>query len=359
MFKRVIKSFCAENISTGYLYFYVHFITEICCFFCLTKVTGDPIVLWFTPFIYDFAAFVPQSVIGLFCDNHPKFKPGIVGTIVLSIGMLLFYLFEDPYVPILVVAIGNAFIHVSGAETTLRTSHGKLSHVAIFVAGGSFGVISGKMMAALDIPMYALVIAAFTMIPFILLADKSAKDEVLADFNYANKSASPLAVVLFATLIVMIRGYMGYGIPTSWNKTAVQAVLLYVTMGIGKAMGGILSDAIGMRKTMFISILGALPFLLFGDKIMIVSLIGVMFFSMTMSISLGLIVSALKENPGLSFGFTTIGLFLGTVPIFIFRVKSLWINIVSITVMTMVCLALALHIIGKERQDARNTDGIS
>ena len=59
-----------------------------------------------------------------------------------------------------------------------------------------------------------------------------------------------------------------------------------------------------------ISTLCALPFLIIGDNLMLVSIIGVMFFSMTMAITLGLLVSALKKAPGLAFGLTTIGLFL-------------------------------------------------
>ena len=65
-----------------------------------------------------------------------------------------------------------------------------------------------------------------------------------------------------------------------------------------------------MRKTAIISTLCALPFLIIGDNLMLVSIIGVMFFSMTMSITLGLLASVLKQTPGLAFGLTTIGLFL-------------------------------------------------
>ena len=68
-----------------------------------------------------------------------------------------------------------------------------------------------------------------------------------------------------------------------------------------------------------VSAAAALPFLFLGDNLMLVSLIGVMFFSMTMSITLALLVSVLQKTPGLAFGFTTIGLFLGTAPIFFFK----------------------------------------
>ena len=61
----------------------------------------------------------------------------------------------------------------------------------------------------------------------------------------------------------MIRGYIGYGLPTSWNKTITQSVILYFTMGIGKALGGILTDILGIRKIAVISTIGSIPFLFF------------------------------------------------------------------------------------------------
>ena len=70
---------------------------------------------------------------------------------------------------------------------------------------------------------------------------------------------------------------------------------------------------------------------------MFVSLIGVMFFSMTMAITLGILVSKLKETPGLAFGLTTIGLFLGTAPIFFVKITSSLANILMIVILSIMC----------------------
>ena len=78
---------------------------------------------------------------------------------------------------------------------------------------------------------------------------------------------------------------------------------------------------------------------------MIVSLIGVMFFSMTMSITLAILVSVLKKSPGLAFGITTIGLFLGTVPIFFIKITSKMANIVMIAVLSILCSILLGYVL--------------
>ena len=155
-------------------------------------------------------------------------------------------------------------------------------------------------------------------------------------------------LILAVVFIIATRGYMGYGIPTSWKKTAWQTVLLFAAMGFGKALGGVFSDLFGARRVAFFSAAAALPFLLFGDDLIVVSLIGVMFFSMTMSVTLAVLVSVLKKTPGLAFGLTTIGLFVGSAPVFFIRFTSFAANCILIAVLTCICLLLTVTVMRKD-----------
>ena len=345
---KILNHFKSNNLKTGYLYFYIHFIVEVVCFFYLSRVTNNSLFVWLIPFIYDGVAFVPQSLIGYISDKYPKINMGFIGVLLLVISYLIYGLTNiSVYISLIILAIGNALLHVAGAETTLKTSNGKLSPAAIFVSGGSFGVVTGKLLARTSINPLLLIIPILTIIPFILLSDTYIdKDSNTNKFDFVKNNLNKELVVIIAVLVVIIRGYMGYGIPTSWNKTTVQLVIFFSIMGLGKALGGILSDLIGIRKTAIMSTLLAIPFLCFGDNIMIISLIGVMFFSMTMAITLGILVSVLKRNPGLAFGLTTIGLFLGTAPIFFINLSYTG-NIIVIIVMSILC-TLALGYVLKE-----------
>lgn len=350
-FNKVIMPFYQKNINIGYLYFYIHFVVEVICFYTLNMVVGDSTVLWMVPLIYDALAFVPQSIIGYINDNYTKINFSIIGLILLLFGFISFTLniFSISYISIIFLCLGNACIHVRGAELTLRNSNGKLSHSAIFVSGGSFGVIMGKLLANNSVSFIFIFFLGITAIPFILLAEcySDLKNNCMK-FDYHNKNIASSLIIILAMFIVTVRGFMGYGIPTSWNKTVIQTILLYCMMGIGKAMGGVFSDAFGMKKTAIMSMLLSLPFLLLGDNIMIVSLIGVFFFSMTMSITLGLLVSVLKNKPGLAFGLTTIGLFFGTVPIFFVKIVNPILNNVIIILFTLICVIISLKIIGDD-----------
>ena len=349
----------AKNIGAGYLYFYIHFICEIVCFYMLEGLIGDNIFLWFCPLIYDALAFVPQGIIGYISDKFPKIKMGIIGTILLGIALLIKnltivkHILTLKYLPIILVAIGNAFIHVNGAEVTLRASGGKLSHSSIFVAGGSFGVITGKILSKYRITFGIVFLLTLTMLPFILLAEFYREDSEnnkypCVNYNYVSTKWNAGSVILLSVIVVMVRSYMGYALPTAWNKTLLQSVILYVSMGIGKALGGIISDAYGVRKVATLSTLISLPFLLFGDNLMFISIIGIMLFSMTMAITLGMLVSVLKKVPGLAFGFTTVGLFFGFITIFFFKISNRLINNLIIIALTFMCWVILHKVLRKD-----------
>ena len=340
--------FKTKEIKIGYLYFYIHFVTEVVCFFYLSKITNNSHFVWLIPFIYDGLAFVPQSIIGYLNDKMPKINMEYIGVFLFFISYLIYGLTNiNIYVSLIILCLANAFLHISGAEATLKSAQGKLSPAAIFVSGGSFGVITGKLLSRTMINPLIMLLPIISIIPFILLAKTyEEKTSSTNKFNYTKDNINPKIIIIIAVFVVIIRGYMGYGIPTSWNKTTIETILFFVTMGIGKALGGILSDIFGIRKIAILSTLLAIPFLCFGDNIMLISLIGIMFFSMTMAITLGALVSTLKETPGLAFGLTTIGLYLGTVPIFFIKLNMLT-NIIIIIIFSILCAFLLNYILKK------------
>ena len=345
----LIKLLCSKELKTGYLYFYIHFIVEVVCFFYLSRVTNNSSFVWLIPFVYDGLAFVPQSIIGYINDKYSKINMGFIGVLFLLIAYLLYGATSiSIYVSLILLCLGNAFLHVSGAEITLKNSNGKLSPAAIFVSGGSFGVVTGRLLARSTIKPIILILPILTIIPFIILSNLYVDDSDNCDnYNYVKDNINKKLVVLIAFLVVIIRGYMGYGIPTSWNKTTRELIIFFVTMGLGKALGGILSDRFGIKKIAILSTLIAIPFLCFGDNIMLISLIGVMFFSMTMAITLGILVSVLRKTPGLAFGLTTIGLFLGTAPIFFIKLSMTY-NFILIIVLSILCALMLNYVLKGE-----------
>ena len=87
---------------------------------------------------------------------------------------------------------------------------------------------------------------------------------------------------------------------------------------------------------------------------MVVSLIGLMLFSMTMAVALGLLVSVMKEYPGLAFGLTTVGLFFGVFIAAFIKFDDLFVNCVSLAVMTLISYFALRLIIRKDKKNGSN-----
>ena len=145
--KKFLAVLKEKNIGAGYLYFYIHFITEVVCFYLLYKIHGNSYLLWIIPLVYDADGFWFWVKINL----------GLIGVVFLTISMPIYFLFHTPYLAIVILCIGNALLHVEGAETTLRSSNGKLASPAIFVGGGSFGVVTGRLLAGTRVTYLLLV----------------------------------------------------------------------------------------------------------------------------------------------------------------------------------------------------------
>ena len=335
----------------GILYFIIHFIIEITSFYIVSSYI-DTNLVWILALMYDFFAFVPQGIFGYLKDKGIKTNFTIIGMILSTLSLILLYFNLNAILVILVLSIGNCMIHIQGSETTLRTSNGQMAPSAIFVSGGSFGVITGKILAMYNVPIPFVIIINLLMLIPIAICNKYVyliDDKNLEKYNFSNKNINSKVIITLAVFVVIVRAYMGYGIPTTWNKTLIQTILLYCSMGIGKAMGGILIDSIGIKKTALLSTIGSLPFLLFGNNVMAISLIGIMMFSMTMAVTLGLIVSEIKKYPGVAFGFTTVGLFLGSLPVFVFKINSILINCLMVTILTVASVIILSVICRKEK----------
>lgn len=334
------------------LYFAVHFLTEVVTFYILTAFVPDS-TAWQLALLFDFFAFVPQGIYGHIRDAGITVNFGVPGFALLTASLLLAWAGLGAVPVILVLTLGNGMVHVEGAETTLRASTGQITPAAIFVSGGSFGLITGKLLAWGRVPPWVILLPCLLMLPLILLAAKRAPVQGEADcrgYDFHAQGLPAAVLIAAATFVVAVRAYMGYGIPTSWNKTVPQTAALFCFMGLGKALGGVLTDKLGIRKTALLSTLGALPFLILGDRLMAVSLFGVALFSMTMAVTLALLVSALPRLPGVAFGLTTVGLFIGTFAVAFWRPVVFAENCAVVVSLTLVSAAILFTICKKEEK---------
>lgn len=329
----------------SWCYFIIHALVEIICFALLNSKLG-PGLSFIIAFTFDLFAFVPQALFGELSNRFRKLDIGSLGAIFMLIS--IFLLNRTPtstyILGIVILGLGNAMLHEAGAIATVTVSEGKLFPSALFVSGGSFGLIIGQTMGKFGIHNYYLIIPLILIEILVLLTNSVwlNSERKTPSFYITMEGQNEWGVILVAFLVTTVRSYIGYAIPISWNKTLWQAFFLFFTMGLGKAMGGFLSDRFGAKRIGIFSTVTCIPLLIIGENIMLISVIGVFLFSMTMSICFGMLLSVIRDDPGLAFGVTTLGLFLGVCPMLFWGSLSPLMNNLLIIILSLLC-ALGLN----------------
>ena len=344
-----------NGLLYAWLCFFAHMMIEIICFTILVHTfkagTMESALIYLT---YDYLAFFPQFAVGII---HKKWRKLDIGSISCSLMLagLLFLDFDNAsiqsIISIILIALGNAFLHDLFAIRLTEVSNGKLFPAALFVGGGSFGVAIGHVLGR--IPGFkSVMLFLFMTILIILVLMLNGMPEMTEQYPafelIAPKFRKSYRLVIAAAFIVTFtRSYVGYAIPISWKKELWQTFLLFSVMGAGKALGGYLSDRFGAWKTGVFSTLVCIPFLLIGDDMMMVSLIGIFMFSLTMSITFGMILSVMRNNPGIAFGITTIALLIGILPTFFFPTPKGIAGYIIVTALSLGCSSILAQTLKK------------
>ena len=351
----MLKRYSINEILYGILFFVVHISIEIISY-TLLYIKFDTYVSLFIIFMYDFYAFVPQLLIGEIFSRNKKTSIYYFGLIFFTIAILLVSI--DNYViyilAIFILSLGNAILHEFGAITCAFVSNNNIFPSALFVSGGTIGIVVGRYFALNKVSLNILFIFVLIILIVLIFTDKKVyKNDANAFQNndsekITNKKLSidivninydKKLILLVAFLIIMLRSYMGFVIPIEWKETFFHTVVLSISLGIGKAVGGLLCDLVGYRLVSFISTVLCIPFIVLGNKIMFLSLIGLLLFSMTMSITYAMVLSVIKNKYGVAFGVTTIGLFAGALPLFFIKLST-YANILIIIIMSLICFLL-------------------
>ena len=309
-----------KKYEIGGLWFLAHLALEVICFQFYYKYFGSLTIAGLMAFVYDIAAFMPQLFIGALCDVKKKFLPGFAGVAMVLAGVLLKLLAPWKIFPFLLVSLGNAFVHVGGAKDTLDTCGSRLAPPAIFVAGGAMGVVTGKLLGLHDRSLLiggGIMLLGTVCILLSHLIKKGMKTPAPARYDLADSRRSAVTVAALSFFVVAARGLVGYGLPTLWISSEYHTFLLFAGMAAGKALGGICSDLFGAKKTALLSVLVSMPLVYIGQHTMWLSLFAIMLFSMTMSTTLGLLVSVFPEKPVTAYGISVAGLLCGSLFVFV------------------------------------------
>ena len=288
--------------------------------------------------VYNFLAFGLQMVIGAYCDENKKFPSAPVGCALVFAAVLLSGF--SPWLAVLVCALGNAFFHIGGGRECLLDSAGKMSRSGVFVSSGALGVAVGTLWGTKNTGS-PLLPAVFMAVCFVLClaAQKFRTEKTKTEFcGAASAKFGAGTIITLALVSVIIRSFGGTLIPMEWKTTAELGLAAAFAAFLGKFLGGFAADIFGAKNVGVISLAAALPLIVFGRSVMLVSFIGILLFNMTMPITLCAVAEKMPKNPGVAFGLTTAALLMGVIPSFFAAINGNLLLFVPAVIISAVCI---------------------
>jgi FSR family fosmidomycin resistance protein-like MFS transporter len=302
-----------------------HFVVDFACFCflygCFAVSIADRQAIVMGLLLYNVLAFGLQPLIGALADRYPKAPIAVVGCAFLLAGLLLHTI---SWFALVLSGFGNACFHIGGGIDSLVHAKGRATRSGIFVSSGAVGVVLGTLYGGhADFSLYVPVFLVGLCLAFILFfAPNQGAGEPEAIFKQGRFDISAYGVLGLCFVSIVVRAYAGAIIPGEWrNDLYLAPILLGIVAAAGKAAGGFAADRFGAKTVGVVTLGVSIPLLCLGGANAAWILLGILLFNMTMPITLCAIASVLPESPGLSFGITTLGLLIGTLPIFFVAVN--------------------------------------
>lgn len=330
------------------IYSLIHFIVDLACAILVsnlvTQKMGTGANLFIAILLYNFFAFAVQLPIGIIADKINK------NAICSAIGCLLvaiaFGFSNFGIIACIIAGIGNAMFHVGGGIDVLNISDKKATLSGIFVSTGAMGIFLGGKSVSIGFNKYYLVILILLISSLLLvwlynkIKDKVKNEEVIIPTLSTNEMISIICLIV----TVVIRGYVGLILSFEWKSNFILALISILAVVFGKMLGGVIGDKIGFKRISIISLIVSAFLFIFAFNNSTLGILAILFFNMTMPITLTALSNILFNNKGMAFGLLTFALFIGAVPVFFGYTSLIFtpIGLFMITILSLIILGIGI-----------------
>jgi FSR family fosmidomycin resistance protein-like MFS transporter len=241
---------------------------------------------------FQLTASLLQPTIGIYTDRRPQPYSLAIGMGSTLIGLVLLSMAEDYPTLLLAAALvgtGSAVFHPEASRVARMASGGRYGVAqALFQVGGNLGSATGPLLAAFIVLPRGQGAIAWVSIAALLAMAVLARVGMwyaarlrpahAAAHAAASAAGAPGARTLFFVFVLMLlvfsknvysasltsffTFYLIERFQLSVQDAQVQLFIFMAAIAVGTLAGGALSDRIGRRPMIWISILGALPFTL-------------------------------------------------------------------------------------------------
>lgn len=292
----------------------VHLLIDFCSMLIISKINLIPslskVDLFILVILYDLLAFGLQLPFGIMIDRISKERLFIIISLIL--GIFSFIFLDIPLLAIILIGLSNAIYHIAAGVIILKISDMKPIIPGLFVAPGAIGLYLGKQLNAIsNIELVSIFVLIVFLIIFIFFKIKPYK--VNLSFNITNNKKLLIVGLLFAA--IFCRAFVGSILVFKWRSEVVLALILTISIFLGKALGGYLNEKYGWIKFSIISLFISLIFLGLFQTSPIGGILGSFSFNLVMAVTLVAIYKATRLA-GLAFGLNCFALILGSLPSF-------------------------------------------
>lgn len=248
--------------------------------------------------LYNTVAVTGQGVLSLFADSVRNKHDGVRIAVFTFIIGLLFPIKFGVTTKVVLTAVGAALFYAFASSSVISRSSFRSLGIGAFLAGGALGIA-----IATYAPLFGYFGAGLLMM-FAVPADREAfalpetADECAAK---AGTSAFSFLFVPLLTVAAALLSYLTAAVPLPWNTWFRTAVLFYAAIGVGRLLGGLLTDWLGHTTALTVSLGGGTLLLLFCADIKNIALVGVALLSAALTPTLALSFRYLPKHPGFLF----------------------------------------------------------
>ena len=293
-----------------YLLSFLHFFVDgICAYTIFNRlyVTESYTVIILVFVIYNTLAFMTQPFFGMIIDAVGKEKLWLNASLILLLLGAIIPLYT--WISLFLIGIANSMFHVVGGKYTVYLSKDKSAYLGLFVALGASGLAIGTYIyTPFLLPLFVSITAILGLICLLLKDEYSDRPKQHA---MPQLLGTEKRYVFVLSLAVTIRAIIGKAAPPLFEPTTFLLVGIGISSTLGKMIGGILADRIGIRLTVWITLPLSLIGYLFFRESAVVYLLSSLLFNTTMPITLFLSNQNMKQREGLSFGILAFTLFPG------------------------------------------------
>lgn len=315
------------NIKAITHYTLLHFLVDFSCIYNLTCVIMPAahgrrqFVIY--SLLYNFLAFALPVLLGAVADIIKKDREVVIAGVFLCLLATIIGAGPLPgglvktMMMIFTMGTGNGIFHLGSGRQVLIFQGNRYGDCGIFVSSGALGVFLGRLSGIKGwyFITYILIISLVVYLAYLIRFSRIFEEQQISTENPLRLiTRTKLGIILLLVVMVIFRGYLGNVRNYSWNNTFLTSLLMVFTVVLGKAVGGVAVDFLGLKRTILALLLCLIAVSWFASNYMMPGLMWILLINMTMPITLTLLVGQLRGLEGFGFGVTMLALFLGTIP---------------------------------------------